>query len=143
MELTLVKLPEYIQYKILEVNEIYVAIGDIDRCGEPLIEVASKNICFEIPSPCHGLVVSINIRIGDSIRPKTDIGILINSKYSSDFYRDQRLTAIRFSAPSMNLLNIKVAHIFEKAWSVHINSELRLQHEIQVYEQVKSTRDNA
>ena len=65
-ELTLPELGENIE--TVDVSSVLVAVGDVVRADDPVIEVETEKASLEVPVNCSGRIVELRVREGDKLR---------------------------------------------------------------------------
>lgn len=52
------------------------SVGDLINEGEPIAEVEAEKVTFEIPAPSSGILTSIIVPEGESVRVRTVIALI-------------------------------------------------------------------
>ena len=65
-ELTLPELGENIE--TADVSAVLVAVGDVVRADDPVIEVETEKASLEVPVNCSGTIVELRVREGDKLK---------------------------------------------------------------------------
>ncbi|MEJ8815263.1 dihydrolipoyllysine-residue acetyltransferase [Variovorax ureilyticus] len=67
MNRILVDLPSMADGEQLDVIEVLVEQGEEICSGQPLVTVESSSRATELPSPCQGVIASVEVRVGDRV----------------------------------------------------------------------------
>lgn len=70
-----IKVPEIGDYADVPVIEIHVAPGDVVQAEDPLVTLETDKAAMDIPAPFGGTIVSVSVKVGDSVSEGTVIAI--------------------------------------------------------------------
>ena len=62
-----IKVPNIGEFKDVEVIEVLIKTGQKIKKNDPLITIESDKSSVEIPSSDSGIVISLNVKIGDKV----------------------------------------------------------------------------
>lgn len=70
-----IKVPDIGDFADVPVIEVLVAPGDVVRAEDPLITLETDKATMEVPSPVDGTIVSVSVKVGDTVSQGTVIAV--------------------------------------------------------------------